>query len=1051
MRKSLSAQFSEVYTDRKADVYNALHENKKKTRFYKTTQTVTSEQLQVEEHCTFQPVINDDCPFISERTLRNFANQQRRRRPPPPPPRSSSMSPQKKRTPKFKVGGGVSEPNSGMYSKYTGFQRGPPMFADIPIYYFDPIAPPSFETGKYTIVSSTTAPAGQSENLDVYEDMVVTDDEGGEASTTSTGLQAPPLPDWAFTQGGAPSNAAVAKKPLLVFAPKKPKAEAEAPAPTGWQAVLAEMAKKKEQMMGGGGALKKVEPVKPKPEPEKKKKQKKKKGKDFKDVMDELNYKLAKLRGEIVEESDSDEESEEVKTIATGPAKKPSSADSPTPSTDSPVPLETPPSEAPSTPKMKKASISFAAEDAVEGESPAVMPKHKLPSKESMMNLLSKVTKPPAAAATAAKEEEGSSAVSRAKSAPNLGAMLAKKFAATPTSDAAPTASAVQPPTVAGKVAVEKPSKVPAPPPIPSVWPPVPYTAVEPDAPAGKPAAGGDKVKKTKVIRKLVKKASGPPVPVTYGTTQQNVLEDLPEGYYMAAPVIGMVAPRQILAGGTTSLELLTSLQDTFKKAREMVEDKGPTSPQPETPYVKYDLSLAMSPFTPADEKKTQFDDNDEYDAQAWKEHSPSQQIKDRLAVSDLPLPPDFHVAVQRMHQSTQRREERLDKQRDLELRSFLYYDKSADKNTDPPTPGSTGKKLEITVPVEFVSHTDQHLEKKAYSHRKPAPPLPAHLDPPLQDRIPSAYKCPSSVYQRSSSTDLVTTFWLNNLRPSVNSPAPNAPHNNTSQMAKTASSRAQSHIPGAASPMVPPHYRTKTPGKAPSGPPSTVGSLANRAHAQSFLSPIALTTTMDASSDISSIDENHLTPGARYYMNYRPQTEPKAPKMRSEELINRRQSERKLREERRLQQEKEEEEKIKQRKLQIKMKAMQAAQEAGTYRPNSRYHTHQKIFDKYSHNPDVGLNVERAAKGAYAEYTARHHLPPSESDMLYASAQKKAAAANRQHQLEMSRMEDLQREFEDYDDGQRNPHQQYNGYVYDQQQSPYSPAPQRNLLQYHY
>lgn len=910
-----------------------------------------------------------------------------------------------------------------MYSKYTGFQRGPPQYADIPIYYFDPIAPPSFETGKYMLVAGS-APTGLPESVDVYEEILVTDDEGD--APPDNRLQAPPLPDWAFSEGGAPSNAAAVKKPL-VFAPKKAKVEKEAPAPTGWQAVLAEMAKKKEQIMGGG-TLKKAEPVKAPVEPEKKKKQKKKKGKDFKDVMDELNYKLAKLRGEVVEESDSDDSEPEVKTIV----KKSSSATTPSPS---PVPDAS--ADGAVTPKpSKKASITFAGDTAeAEGESPAVLPGRKLPSKESMMNLLSKVTKAP----PPAKDEEAEKQLGRAKSAPNLAAMLNKKFAAAAgNADApVPTAAAVVPPTVAGKIAVAKPAKVPAPPPIPAQWPPVPHTTVEADS-DNKPAAVSDKPKKKKSVRKLVQKATGPPTAASgQSSAGQSVSEDLPEGYYMAAPVIGMVPPRQILPGGTTSLELCTSLQDTFRKARETVDDATPLSPLPQTPYVKYDLSLALSPFTPADEKKSSFDDDD-HSQTAWKEtSSPSQRIKDRLTISDLPLPSDFHTAVQRMHESTVRREAHLDKQRDLELRSFLYYDKS-DKNAEQLTPGSAGKKLEITVPVEFTSHTDQHLEKKQYTHRKPAPPLPQKKDPPLLDRISSAYKCPSSVYQRASSTDLVTTFWLNNLRPSVNTPSGSASPTMAKSMGR---SQSQGQF-GPSTHLAPPHYRMKTPNKAPAGPPSTVGSLANRAQAQSFLSPIALTTTMDASSDISSLDENHLTPGAKYYMNYRPQTEPKAPKMRSEDSIHRRQSERKAREERRLQQEKEEEEKIKQRKLQIKMKAIQAAQEVGAYKPNSRYHTHQKIFEKYSHNPDVGHNVERAAKGAYAEYTAKHHLPPTEGDLLYASTQKRQAAAQRQHQLEMSKMEDLQREFEDYDDDQR---------LHSSGQHGYSPAPQRNMLHYHY
>jgi hypothetical protein len=49
---------------------------------------------------------------------------------------------------------------------------------------------------------------------------------------------------------------------------------------------------------------------KPAPKPSKKAAAKKKKG-EFKDVMDELSYKLAVLRGEIVEEDEDDAEQDE--------------------------------------------------------------------------------------------------------------------------------------------------------------------------------------------------------------------------------------------------------------------------------------------------------------------------------------------------------------------------------------------------------------------------------------------------------------------------------------------------------------------------------------------------------------------------------------------------------------------------------------------------------------------------------------------------------------------------------------------------------------------
>lgn len=909
------------------------------------------------------------------------------------------------------------------------------MFADIPIFYFDPIAPPAFDSGRYTVHSAVPVaiPAGGNVEVEVLEDTLVTDDEG-EASADKGGLQAPPLPDWAFSAGGAPTKAVAAKKPLVIPIKKGPKAEAEAPAASGWQAVLLEMQRKKEQIMNKGALKKAPEPVKEKaPPPGAKKKGKKKKGKDFKDVMDELSYKLAKLRGEVIEEDDSDEDSEET-PVGKGPAssKKGSSGgdtrsetpDTLSTATVSPVPDDSAPTieEPLRTPKpSKKVSIAFPSEE--DGESPAAAPvRGKLPSKESMMNLLAKVTKTPPVPAPAAEEGSGSPAMNRAKSAPNLAAMLAKRVAP-PVAEEAPAAA---PAGSQAKPATPKPDTIPAPPPIPKAWPPVPHTAVEPAAPVVEA-----KPKRRKMVQKMVKKMVSAEAAV--GLQASSEAKELPDGYYMAAPVIGMVQPRQILAGGTTSAELCTSLQITFRKAAEAQLANNTSidqSPLPQTPYVKYDLSLALSPFSGADERKSSHEEENTEDGRNWNEVSPPQNIKDRLTISDLPLPPDFHTAVQRMQNCNSKREAQLEQQRDLELRSFLYYEKP-DKNPDSSTPGSAGKKPEPTVPVEFFSHTDQHLEKKQYSHRKPAPSRAADQDAPLNDRIPGAYKCPANVYQRSSADDLATTYWLSNLRPSINSPAPSSTPNAGKPMSR---SHSQNQFLAGSPSLAPPAYRVKTPQKPATPHPATSNAPSN-ALAQSFISPIALTSSLDAASDLSSLDGNQMTPGAKYYMHYRPQTEARAPKLKSDELINRRQSERKQREERERQRLKEEEDLAKLKKERMKMKAMQAAQEVGVYKSSTRYHQHQKIFEKYNMHPDVGHNVERSAKEAYAQYTQKHHLPPTEGDLLYANAQRKAAAANRQHMQEMSRMADLQREFEEYGDSQNR---------YD-----FSPNQRNNMLPY--
>ena len=947
-------------------------------------------------------MINEDCPFISERTLRNFANKQRKRRPPPPPPRSTSRSPLKRKAREARFSGNsLDQPVSGTYTKSTGFIRGPPSKTDMPIYYFDPIAPPAFESGKYCTGSQSAGTEPSS--TEVYEEVMVTDDEAGE-----TGLKAPPLPDWAFTPGGPPT-AVVAKKALVIPTRKGPRAEAEAPAPTGWQAVLAEMQRKKEQIMNKGN-LKKIDPVEIKAAaaPQKKKGKKKKGSKDFKDVMDELSYKLAKLRGEIVEE-DSDSDDSEEPPAPVKPTAKAAATEKNNDST--PAVAETAAATAAgdvvSTPKTgKKGGVAFADE-----ESPAALPVRKLPNKESMMNLLSKVTKAPAPVS-----EDTGGALSRAKSAPNLAAMLSKRLAP-PGSAPAPAVAATATPGV-GKLAVPKPDSVPAPPPVPKQWPPVAHTVAEADAPSPSPA----KAKKQKSVRRLVTKTDS----VNPGkTVVVDEMLDLPEGYYMAAPVIGMVRPRLILPGGVTSAELLASLKLAFAQAAETAEAAALAlaSPDgaPRTPHVQLDLTQALSPHSSAEE----FRDNDYEDADVkeWNELSPHQHVKDRLTVSDLPLPPDFHVAVQRMQKSNQKREALVEQQRDMELRSFLYYEKSDKINPDQTPPGSS-KKMELTVPVEFVSHVDNHLQQKPYSHRKPTTPRSSAEDLPLNERISSAYKCPSTVYQsRSTSADVVTTYWVSNLRSTTSSPSPAL--TSPKPLSRTTPS---GHRNAAASPLlIPPSYRIKTPQKTTTrsafgGSAVSAPTTPRHALAQSLISPIGMNASnLDNSSEISSIDEQHMTPGAKYYMNFRPQTQPKAPKFQSDELLSRRQHERKEREERERQRQREDEDAKKQKKLAMKARAMQAAQEAGAYKASTRYHQHQKIFEKYNMRPDVGHNIEHAAQVAYAQYTTSHHLPPSQMDQLYVNTQQKraAAASKKLHREELSQIQSLQREFEDYEDSQ--------------------------------
>ena len=156
----------------------------------------------INEHCTFQPSIIGDSPFVSERTLRDYAVRTRRRKPPPPPPspmmtmilpsplssssplslsRSRSKSPypnqqqqqhhsnnqsfdttysnnnnNNNRSPSninnhSNSSSGNSTDNmimlSGSYDPTLGFRIGPPTAAGIPTFYFDKDNPPDFNLG----------------------------------------------------------------------------------------------------------------------------------------------------------------------------------------------------------------------------------------------------------------------------------------------------------------------------------------------------------------------------------------------------------------------------------------------------------------------------------------------------------------------------------------------------------------------------------------------------------------------------------------------------------------------------------------------------------------------------------------------------------------------------------------------------------------------------------------------------------------------------------------------------------------------------------------
>ena len=154
-------------------------------------------------------------------------------------------------------------------------------------------------------------------------------------------------------------------------------------------------------------------------------------------------------------------------------------------------------------------------------------------------------------------------------------------------------------------------------------------------------------------------------------------------------------------------------------------------------------------------------DDDDSYNNN--NELDVEKLMKDKLTISDLPLPPDFYSAVQRLQRSTEIRHEMKEKEKHLELRNFLYHETIFDKNVHTTAMELAAKKLEITIPKSFKSHVDELNESKSFSHRKPTDHSNIDMLPRCQ-RIPDTI---ASAYTATVSLNLkpCDVYWMQNLR----------------------------------------------------------------------------------------------------------------------------------------------------------------------------------------------------------------------------------------------------------------------------------------------
>ena len=745
-----------------------------------------------------------ESPFVSERTLRNRSIQSSGSiRRPPPPPISAPLR-------------NIANCGDGLYTKSDGFVKGPPPISGIQIYYYDPFNPPSFESGKYSIKSTNQSNSvnistgsidvlspSKDNNIDVKEDLP------------------PPFPTWASQKQ---NNEIKEKKKLVLNIQKKDKSNAAPVAEaSGWQAVMAEMAKKKLKKTDQPTEKDKIIEKNSNSQQKVKKKSKKKGKQEFKDVMDELAYKLAKLRGEITEDNDDDDDEDDDNEEINKKLEKSVSLDS-------------------KIDKLIKPDLSI------------LFAKIKLPSSSSANSDTTNVT---------------------------------------------PVVPPIEPPnTQIGKIAVPKPEKIPLPPVIPVDWPPIPVVydlpIVVPTNPVEKPDVPKHHKKKARIY------------------DDSSVETELPEGYYMSEPLKGMVEGGCIKKGGLVT-------QDMFDRLTK-----------------KYQQNLVSKNETVAtSEETTDHYQNDNCDVEVGR------QFPKKLTISDLPLPTYFHATVERMKLCKEKRNREIELGKQVGLRSYLDDKDPAEGGL--PSSFVTEKKVEVTKPVEFISHVQKHFDSKSSSFRKTRVEKSSEDSLPLCAIIERVQKPSSAMYSSNGSVvkdfDLSTSFWMSNLR----SPVLSKERKNTSILQSAASS---------------PHSR----------------------HDEDVVNSFDSNMKGSTSAIQYYAKQNNISKN-----DYNKSTKSIAPKLATDQLLHRRELIRNEKRKQLKEMEIQKEFKLKYNKEILKQKAL------GTYNKHdddgstsyasslsntssSRYRYHEKLINKYNGHVNIGkIDLRKETQQAFAEYSVKH------------------------------------------------------------------------------
>ena len=262
-----------------------------KTISFRRADPRTSEQRMLEDHCTFKPASHVDKAI------------------------SGSLMKMREQTMR---GGRM----GAMYSNTTGLVPGPPARTGVPLFYYDAKAPPDFSKHIYMqmvqVVQVIPVHVEPPPAPPVVETPVVQPavDFAVRASELSTVPLAPALPRWTWTAGGDPANRQ--SKGSSASASNSVK-KTPAPAKKGvMESVLEELQKKfaNQGSSALGAILNKTDSKSVGKLSNTGTGKKKRRGaKVFTEVMDELAYTLAKMRGEVKDEEfgkDDDESEEEL-------------------------------------------------------------------------------------------------------------------------------------------------------------------------------------------------------------------------------------------------------------------------------------------------------------------------------------------------------------------------------------------------------------------------------------------------------------------------------------------------------------------------------------------------------------------------------------------------------------------------------------------------------------------------------------------------------------------------------------------------------------------